>query len=444
MRSGFLFQPNKRSLLNVGFLLLIFFLLLISISGVFYLRFSLTWDTSLSSSGSTDILFSLVLRPENLLSSTSGLVGQNESFWLSQLVFFLLAISLPYFRPIRASSTVVVASISLVLINHYGTFDSGITLKFALATVFIMFASYILLSLYGELVDKNKLTRVFSQYVPPEIALDYSRDPEQINLDGEAREITVLFCDIVGFASISERLGPRDLAAWLNRFFNLSSEIIVRHKGTIDKYMGDSVMAFWGAPVNNENHAADALAAALEIQRELTSLRIDLEGRKLPDLYAGIGISSGVSNVGNMGSQFRMAYTVVGDAVNIAQRLERQTRYYDVPIIVNERTSRLMPEVLFRELDIIKVKGRSRYVKIFQPMFRKDLASSAELNELAMHRQALEHFRAREWSKAETNFKTLNKTEKSQIYEIYLSRLAEARAEPPDDSWKGETSRTMH
>ncbi len=444
MRTGFLFQPNKHSLLNVGILLLVFFLLLLSVSGVFYLRFSLTWDTSLSSSGSTDILFSLVLRPENLLSSTSGLVGQSESFWLSQLVFFLLAISLPYFRPIRASFTVVVASISLVLINHYVTSDSGITLKFALATVFIMFANYILLSLYGELVDKNKLTRVFSQYVPPEIALDYSRDPGQINLDGEAREITVLFCDIVGFASISERLGPRDLAAWLNRFFNLSSEIIVRHKGTIDKYMGDSVMAFWGAPVSNENHAADALAAALEIQRELTSLRIDLEGRKLPDLYVGIGISSGVSNVGNMGSQFRMAYTVVGDAVNIAQRLERQTRYYDVPIIVNERTSRLMPEVLFRELDIIKVKGRSRYVKIFQPMYRKDLASSAELTELAMHRQALDHFRAREWSKAEKIFKTLNKTEKSQIYEIYLSRLAEVRAEPPDDSWKGETSRTMH
>jgi adenylate cyclase len=444
VRIGFFFQPNKHSLPNVGILLLVFFLLLLSVSGVFYLRFSLTWDTSLLSSGSTDVLFSFVLRPENLLSSTSGLVGQNQSFWLSQLVFFLLAISLPYFRPIRASFIVVVASLTLVLINFYGTSDSGITLKFALATVFILFAGYVLLTLYGELVDKNQLTRVFSQYVPPEIALDYSRDPEQINLKGEAREVTVLFCDIRGFTSISERLGPLDLAAWLNRYFDVSSEIIVRHKGTIDKYVGDSVMAFWGAPVSNENHAAAAQAAALEIQRELASLRFDMERINMPDLYVGIGISSGISNVGNMGSKFRMAYTVVGDAVNIAERLERQTRYYDVPIIVSERTSRLMPNELFRELDIVKVKGRSRYVKIFQPMYRKDLASSAQLTELAMHRQAIEYFRVRDWSRAEKIFKNLNKTEKSQIYEIYLSRLAEVRVEPPDDSWKGETARIMH
>ncbi len=444
MQIGRIFEQNKRSLLNVGILLLVFLLLLLSVSGVFYLRFSLNLDTSLSSSGSNNILISLGLRPENLVSSTGGLIRQNKSFWLTQLVCFLLAIGLPYFRPIRASVTALIASLSLVLINLHSTFGSGVTLEFGLMTVLILFAVYILLSFYGELVDKKQLTRVFSQYVPPEIALDYSRNPEKINLEGEAREVTIMFCDIKGFTSISEQLDPRELALWLNRYFNLTSEIIVRHKGTIDKYMGDSVMAFWGAPVSNENHAADALAAALEIQRELASFRIELENKKMPDLYVGIGISSGFSNVGNLGSEFRMAYTVVGDAVNIAQRLERQTRYYDVPIIVSDLTSRLMPKVLFRELDIVKVKGRSRYVKIFQPMYRKDLASSAELTELAMHRQAIDYFRARDWTKAEMVFKTLNKTEKSQIYEIYLSRLAQVRVEPPDDSWKGETSRMMH
>ncbi|MEM7291866.1 MAG: adenylate/guanylate cyclase domain-containing protein [Pseudomonadota bacterium] len=437
-------QPNKRSAINVGILLVVFLLLLLSVSGVFYIRFSLSWDSSLTSSGANDALVSFGFRPENFIGAKGGLIGQSSSFWWSQLVCFLLALILPYCRPIRASVSALLASVALVTINLNVTFGGGLTLEFGLMTIFILFAVYILLSFYGELVDKKQLTRVFSQYVPPEIAQDYSKNPEKINLEGEAREITVMFCDIKGFTSISEKLDPRELAIWLNRYFNLASEIIVRHKGTIDKYMGDSVMAFWGAPVRNDNHAGDALAAALEIQRELASFRIELQNENLPDLYVGIGISSGISNVGNMGSEFRMAYTVVGDTVNIAERLERQTRYYDVPIIVSDLTSRLMPDVLFRELDIVKVKGRSRYVKIYQPMYRKDLASSGELTELAMHRQALDYFRAREWRKAESIFNTLNKTEKSQIYEIYLSRLQQVKAEPPDESWKGETFRTMH
>ncbi|MEM7209439.1 MAG: adenylate/guanylate cyclase domain-containing protein [Pseudomonadota bacterium] len=416
--------------MNVVILGCVFVVLLLSVSGFFNIRFNVSVDSSLSTA--------------NLGDSLGALMRQSQNFWLSQLVCFLLAISLPFLRPIRASLAAFTASIALLAINLHSSFGSGLSLEFGLTMVFILFAVYILLSFYGELVDKKQLTRVFSQYVPPEIAQDYSKDPQRINLEGEAREVTVMFCDIQGFTTVSEQLEPRKLALWLNRFFNLVSEIIVRNKGTIDKYMGDSVMAFWGAPVRNENHAADALAAALEIQRELAAFRLELLGDGMPDLYVGVGISSGISNVGNMGSEFRMAYTVVGDTVNVAERLERQTRYYNVPIIVSDLTSRLIPDHLFRELDIVKVKGRSRYVKIYQPMYHKELASSGELTELAMHRQALDYFRERQWRKAESMFKTLNKTEKSQVYEIYLSRLADMRATPPDDSWQGETSRTMH
>ena len=206
------FQPNKRSKLNVGILVLVFLLLLLSVSGVFYIRFSLSWDSSLTSAGANDALVSFGFRPENFIGSKGGLIAQSSSFWWSQLVCFVLAVGLPFFRPIRASLSALLASMALVAINLNVTFGGGLTLEFSLMTVFILFAVYILLSFYGELVDKKQLTRVFSQYVPPEIAHDYSKNPEKINLEGEAREITVMFCDIQGFTSISERLDPRELA----------------------------------------------------------------------------------------------------------------------------------------------------------------------------------------------------------------------------------------
>lgn len=163
----------------------------------------------------------------------------------------------------------------------------------------------------------------------------------------------------------------------------------------------------------------------MKIQRALGALRIELQGKNMPNISAGIGISSGISNVGNLGSVFRMAYTVVGDAVNIAERLERQTRHYDVPIIVSEVGSRLMPDVLFRELDTIKVKGRSRYVTIYQPMYLKSQVSDEQLTKLALHQRAIDYFRECQWDKAKSIFSQLNKNEKSQIYKIYLSRITQ-------------------
>ena len=441
---GKIFQPGKRSLLNTAILVSVLAVLLLSVSDVFNIRFSISWNTSLSTTNSNEAFFSFGFRPENLFGDGNGLIGQSGTFWWMQLVCLLLAVSLPFFRPIRASVAALIASFALLLISLNSTAGGGLEFEFGLVTVFILFAVYILISFYGELVDKKELTRVFSQYVPPEIALDYAKNPEKLNLEGEAREVTVMFCDIRGFTSISENLEPRELAKWLNHYFSLASSIIVRHKGTIDKYMGDSVMAFWGAPVHNKNHAEDALNAAREIQRQLASLRIELQRQGLPDLYVGIGISSGISNVGNLGSEFRMAYTVVGDAVNIAERLERQTRYYEVPIIVSDLASRLIPDMLFRELDIVQVKGRTRYVKIYQPLCNEGAASSTELTDLAMHQQALKLFRNREWIKAKEIFTVLNKTEKSKIYDIYLERLRRGMSAPPDESWKGETLRRMH
>ncbi len=350
-----------------------------------------------------------------------------SSFWLTQLVTALLAILLPYLRPIRASMATIIASTITLLINLSSTIEGpGISLGFEFITILILFSLYILLSFIGETHDRQKLTELFCQYVPPELVDQFSRNPNSISINGEAREITVLFCDIYSFTSISEKLDPQDVAIWLNRYFSLISQIVVTHSGTLDKYIGDSVMAFWGAPANNDSHASDALAAAFDMQKGIEELSELNKKDGLPGITIGIGISTGIGNVGNMGSRYRMAYTVVGDTVNMAQRLERQTRYYKVPIIVSELTAQQATGVLYRELDNIKIKGREERVKMFQPMCLERGASPEQLENLAEHGKAMEHLTKKELNRAALVFESLQcRLYTDHIYEIYLNRIKE-------------------
>jgi adenylate cyclase len=184
-------------------------------------------------------------------------------------------------------------------------------------------------------------------------------------------------------------------------------------------------MAFWGAPMHNDNHARDALAAALEIVSELSAMCRTQVREGMPEFKIGIGISSGVCNVGNMGSEFRMAYTVVGDTVNVAERLERQTRIYKVPVIVSESTARQLPDMLFRELDTVQVKGRHSQVKIFQPICPRGEADESLHRMLALHARALTHYRAGEYIEADELFRLLyDEMGNESIYAMYLERIA--------------------
>ncbi|MCB1755968.1 MAG: adenylate/guanylate cyclase domain-containing protein, partial [Gammaproteobacteria bacterium] len=291
-----------------------------------------------------------------------------------------------------------------------------------------LFSLYILLSFIGEIRDRQKLTTIFSQYVPPELVEEYSRDPGTISLEGEAREVTVLFCDVYGFTSISEKLEPRVLAQWLNRYFSIISQVVVEHGGTLDKYMGDSIMAFWGAPVHNESHAENALAAALDMQRCIKALSETYQAEGLPAISIGIGLSTGVSNVGNLGSQYRMSYTVVGDTVNTAQRLERQTRHYHVPIIVSASTAEKTEGMLYRELDIVKVKGREQFTRMFQPICPAVSATPELLENLAAHKRAMTYLMNKDWTSAARLFESLRERWSSDsVCDIYLKRIAKLR-----------------
>lgn len=421
------FRTTRRSF-SIAVTLISIYVLSFFVSLIF-LRLDLaTWSSFLSFITDFDKMSATALSIDHL-KKLLVTVAKNEyetSFWVTQLNLILLGVALPYLRLIRASVLTIFSVGLIFLLAFYANpVTSEAIFQPGLITVGALFGVFVILSFYGELKDRRQLTDIFSQYIPPELAKRYAENPDAINLKGESRNISVMFCDIRGFSSISERMSPTELAEWLNEFFSMASEIIVRYRGTIDKYMGDCIMAFWGAPITNPDHASATLEAAMEIQRQLVSMneRFTAEGR--PAIEVGIGLNSGETNVGNIGSAYRMAYTVIGDTVNIAERLEGQTRNYKVPIIVSKTTATLIPSIYFRELDIIRVKGKKKYVRIFEPVCNKLEATPQIKQHLSLHQKAIRHYRQRNYDKAERLFKILLRLRPDDfLYGFYLDRIA--------------------
>jgi adenylate cyclase len=303
-----------------------------------------------------------------------------------------------------------------------------IPLEFELLIVGVLFAVYVLLNYIGEVRDRKRVSQLLSQYIPAELAHEYRKDPQVFELRGEERNISVLFCDVVGFSAISEQLEPQQLAQWLNLFFTHVSRIVVRYRGSIDKYMGDSVMAVWGAPARSESHAYDALCAAMDIQSEIENLNRKCLEQNLPTLAMGIGISTGQAMVGPLGSEYRMDYTVVGDTVNVAQRLEEQTRKYQVAIIVSDKTAEALPDMLFRELDTVTVKGRKQQVTMFEPLGAEEQVNDIVLNWLKLHQKAMKASKAGQWDLAFELFSQLREDwGPVGMYDLYLRGIEQAR-----------------
>jgi adenylate cyclase len=265
-----------------------------------------------------------------------------------------------------------------------------------------------------------------------------------LNLEGEARELSVMFCDVHDFTSLSEGVEPRELAKMLNTLFNPISEIIYRHKGLIDKYMGDAVMAIWGAPVDDPHHAANAVAAGFEIQERLVELRERFRKRGWPPVEMGIGINTGIASVGNMGSRYRVTYTAIGDAVNLAARLQDLTRVYKARIIVGASTRSAFPAATYRELGLVEVKGKSGLERLFEPCNpATDLESTIVAN-LHRHNEAIRCYQGREWELAEQLFGLLKQENPDDpLYDYYLNRIGEFKRRPPPPEWRGEIRFTV-
>jgi adenylate cyclase len=295
---------------------------------------------------------------------------------------------------------------------------------------------------YGYFVEarsKRQFTELFGQYVPPELVDRMARDPQKYNMEPRAAELTILFSDVRGFTGISEALKPEELREYINEYLTDMSGIIrSRHRGTLDKYIGDAIMAFWGAPVDDAQHARNGVLAALDMQKERTILNQKFAARGWPTLKIGVGVNTGNVRVGDMGSQVRRAYTVIGDPVNVASRLEGRTKGYGVDILVGEATRSQVKDVVFREVDRIKVKGKDEAVTIYEPLGPEGEVDRKVLDELKLWNQALRAYRAQQWDQVEVGLLNLQRMNPGcGLYRVYAEKVAAKRRDPPPSGWDG-------
>jgi adenylate cyclase len=356
------------------------------------------------------------------------------------LAGIVMAAVLPLVNPFRATLVTV-----LVLISVFGTnvlVWTQADLVLPLASGMLMIALLFGLNMsYGFFVEsraKRQITGLFGQYVPSELVDEMSQNPAAFTMEGDSREMSVLFTDVRGFTTIAEGLDPRQLSQLMNEFLTPLTRVIYRHRGTIDKYIGDCIMAFWGAPMVDPGHARNAVLAGLEMHRVLADLAPEFKSRGWPEIRIGVGINSGRMSVGNMGSEIRVAYTVMGDAVNLASRLEGLTKQFGIGLIVGETTRAQAPEFVYRELDRVVVKGKDAPVTIHEPLGLQGELPAGLVDELKLWAQALRFYRSQDWDMAELQLLNLLKAYPSRtLYQAFLDRIALYRVAPPGKGWDG-------
>ena len=367
----------------------------------------------------------------------------------AEVVFlFVGGVALSLLIPILSALWATAAAIAgLALIAGFNLLlwtEADTVLPLAAAILMAAFI-YTMNMAYGYFVEsrsKRQFTELFGQYVPPELVDRMAADPEKYSMEPKAAELTILFSDVRGFTSISEALRPEELREYINQYLTEMSRIIrAKHRGTLDKYIGDAIMAFWGAPVEDPQHARNGLLAGLEMQRECKLLNEKFTARGWPTLRIGVGLNSGNVRVGDMGSQVRRAYTVMGDAVNVASRLEGRTKYYGVGILVGETTRNSVKDAVFREVDRIKVKGKDEAVTIYEPIGMQTDVDKPAQEELRLWHQTLRAYRAQQWDQVEVNLINLQRMAPNrELYALYADRVAGFRRAPPPAGWEGVTA----
>lgn len=342
--------------------------------------------------------------------------------------------------PALLLSAVVFLALTLLNFWLYRTHGLAMPLATALALVFTATAVNIAHGYLFESRAKRALASRFRSYVPPPLVDEMLKHPEHYSMQADNRELTVMFCDMRGFTALSECMPPLQLQALLNRVFTRLTEVIQGERGTVDKYMGDCVMAFWGAPVPAQDHAACAVRAALGMARAVEQLNQEHRAQGLPEIGVGIGLNTGLMCVGDMGSNIRLSYTVIGDAVNLGSRLEGLCKTYGVAIIASESTRSMAPGFVWQELDRVCVKGKAQAVNIYTPLADQSQASALNADELACWQQVLAHYRAQDWAQCGQSLAALrHQAPQSVLYALYASRLEEMMSSPPPSDWDGAT-----
>jgi adenylate cyclase len=363
------------------------------------------------------------------------------------VILLLSGLTLAFALPLLSASRAVLVSLAVTAaiagLNFWLYAGYGLVLPLASALVMALTAFALNMS-YGYFVEsrsKRELANLFGTYVPPELVDEMVKDPDSYSMTATTKELTVMFCDMRGFTKMSETMEPTQLQALLNSVFSRLTDLIRGNRGTIDKYMGDCVMAFWGAPVDTPDHAALAVKTALEMSNAVRKINEEHKAKGLPEIGIGIGLNTGTMCVGDMGSDIRRSYTVIGDAVNLGSRLEGLSKTYGVEIVVSESTRKLAGDFAWQELDKVRVKGKDQAVAIFWPLApadRIDKDSSAELKTWGM---ALKAYRAQDWDQCDVQLLNLQRANgKKFLYRLYAERVASMRLLPFDPEWDGATN----
>ncbi len=366
------------------------------------------------------------------------------------LAGLLMVILVPLVGPIWTFPLFLAVSAALAGTSYYLFAQERVLIDaaFAIAAAFL---TYILLTYTNysrEAAERRRVRDAFGHYMSPALVEQLAQHPEQLRLGGETRDMTILFCDIRGFTGICEDLDAAGVTRMLNRFLTPMTDIILARKGTVDKYMGDAIMAFWNAPLDVPDHAQAAGRAAFDMLKRLRDLNDELrteaeaEGRQHKLLRIGIGINTGPCMVGNMGSEQRFDYSVLGDDVNLASRLEGISKLYGVPIVISDRTLSAMQGFSSLELDVVRVKGKQLPVKIHALFSRRMLDTVPEFDKLAkVHGELLAAYRVQDWENALRLIAACREIAPGggveHLYDLYERRVKEYVLSSPGADWDG-------
>lgn len=318
----------------------------------------------------------------------------------------------------------------------------------ALSVILLFFVATFLTYIRSEF-DRKQIKQAFGLYISPAFMKELTENPDKLALGGEVKDISVMFTDIRSFTTISESLSPEELIQLMNDFLTPMSDLVMENRGTIDKYMGDAMMAFWNAPLDDKDHAKNACRAALEMNKALAPInearmrKAKEEGHDVLPLKAGIGINTGLASVGNMGSKQRFAYSALGDTVNLASRLEGQTKTYGVNILIGEDTKNGAQDFATLELDLLRVKGKFEPVRIFALVGDEQIAKEEAFVALkAKHEEMLAAYRSADFGTALDLLETCQSMDADhvyagQFYAMFQERIQAMRAQPTEKEWDG-------
>lgn len=364
---------------------------------------------------------------------------------VNYVLMFILALSMGFFmQQLSAKRSLMVFFGSFVFVNvivialfsfvHVWVEQLGISLAIILPSLFIAGVKFV-----SEESQKRFIKSAFSHYLSPAIIDEIVKNPDSLQLGGELRNITIYFSDVAGFSTISEKLNPQELVTLLNEYLSEMTDIILSYNGTIDKYEGDAIIAFYGAPLPFDDHAIKACLSVIDMKRRLAELRESWRARGQDELIVRVGMNTGDAVVGNMGSRTRMDYTMMGDAVNLAARLEGANKFYGTYTMITDTTYNAAKDYIDgRELDIIRVVGKEQPITVYELLGRKDQLSGYMYEMLEKYNEGLMLFRERDWQGARNAFrKAVKIVEDDGPSLTYIERCDEFIKKPPSKSWDG-------